>query len=213
MYAFIMARVIGLLNLKGGSGKTTSAVNLALLSATTGKPSNPTALLDLDPRIPALKWIKAGGFEDTIQSYYLSPGETIEHTIDGIKTNLGKRGTIYIDTPANDANIFAEVCEHLDLALLPLNASEMDGTMLEATFKILQRAVKTNTRLKYLLFFSRGDSSPAVTRRLREQLSETYEIAEAIVPDRAYFKELKTESQLRLELHEPLFTEMLAVLR
>lgn len=55
-----MRRVIAVINQKGGSGKTTTAVNLA---AALGKQDRRVLVLDLDPQASASNWlgIKDGG--------------------------------------------------------------------------------------------------------------------------------------------------------
>ena len=48
-------RTVAIVSQKGGSGKTTIAVHLAVCAERAGKP---TLILDLDPQGSAMEWLK-----------------------------------------------------------------------------------------------------------------------------------------------------------
>jgi chromosome partitioning protein len=116
-------KTLGVLNRKGGAGKTTLAVNLAAVLAER----RPVVLVDADPQGSASAW--AANFE----------GVRVVHvpTIAGLRLELATQGegVRVVDAPPHDAAIAGVVFAAADLVLVPVGPSPLD---LEAAKPLLE---------------------------------------------------------------------------
>jgi chromosome partitioning protein len=107
-------RVVAVVNLKGGSGKTTSAVFLAHEWASRGRR---VLLVDADPQATALRWSEQAGFS---VSTLALPVRDLHSRLSGI---VGDRyDLVLIDTPplAERAGIVLSALRVADVVLVPL---------------------------------------------------------------------------------------------
>lgn len=111
-----MLRSILIVNPKGGSGKSTIATNLASYYAVWGIP---TALVDLDPQMSSLEWLRNRP----------SSAPTIQG-LNGLKGYIyPERGTqrIIYDAPArSDTNKIVKLIRMTDSVLIPVLPSMID---------------------------------------------------------------------------------------
>ena len=115
---------IALLSLKGGVGKTLSAIAIAqLLAARRGKK---VSVLDLDPEGSARAWGHAGGLPFPV----VAPWEALAGDLD----------FAVLDTPPNDRKLLIGVAESADAILLPLRAGEQEIDRLRPTLEALAGA-------------------------------------------------------------------------
>jgi chromosome partitioning protein len=116
-------RILAVLNRKGGTGKTTLAVNLAAVLAER----RPVALVDADPQGSAIAW--AGALEDV----------RVVHTPDvaGLRRVLvaGGEGVFLVDGPPADAEVNGVIFRAADLVVVPVGPSVLD---LEAARPLLE---------------------------------------------------------------------------
>jgi len=147
-----MAYTIASVNPKGGTGKTTIAVHLAVAAHRNGRPAT---LLDADPQGSALDWYRRtpGGYDGPeVQRFGRdrTPAAAIGQTESEI---------VVIDSPARLDEKTGRVLSNSDLALVPVRPSGLDlwGTAefldvlhehtdqgLEAAFVGTQRDVRTS---------------------------------------------------------------------
>lgn len=140
---------ISVVNPKGGTGKTTIAVHLAVASHRAGYP---TKLLDTDPQGTALDWSRQRpeGYD----------GPPVEHVPADEKVTPAVTGAdiVVIDSPARLDERTGAVLSVSDLALVPVRPSGLDlwgtaefldvldehtGVGLSAAFVASQRDVRT----------------------------------------------------------------------
>ena len=105
-------KVLGLLSRKGGSGKTTLAVHLAVMAQASGRR---TLLIDLDPQRSAAAWWRARDGE-TPQLVEAEPGQ-LSDLLDAARAD--GVGLVVIDTrPSIEADA-VQVAKLSDLVLIP----------------------------------------------------------------------------------------------
>ncbi|XP_040582514.1 maintenance of carboxysome distribution protein A-like, partial [Lepeophtheirus salmonis] len=107
--------IIASVNQKGGSGKSTIAVNLAALAASGGVK---TALIDLDPQATACAWLRSREGED-IRMVVTHPPE-LANTVKELQQQAA----------ANAVNV-ADIC------LMPVIPSAFDLSAAEATTQLI----------------------------------------------------------------------------
>jgi len=118
---------LAVVNLKGGTGKTTSAVALATALHSRGR----TLLVDADPQGSALAWSEEAGF----------PFPTIGLPVRDIHTRLRQLGADYdhivIDTPPGVPPIVRSSVMAADTVLIPLSPSGVELRQIGPTFELL----------------------------------------------------------------------------
>lgn len=123
-------------NLKGGAGKTTTAVCLAEALAGSGEQ---VLLVDADPQASALGWAEAAA----------ESGPGLRATTIGLASvELGRRlgalnldgAHVVLDTPPGDARIVLAAMQVADVAVIPVQPSLMDLDRLRPTLELAEKA-------------------------------------------------------------------------
>ena len=128
-------RTIAVCNAKGGAGKTTLALHLAVASVQLG--SN-VAVVDLDPQLTAVNWSQRRSSQDPVVAVMACSVSRVGAELERV-AGLGA-DVVYLDTPprawvgADNAALAA--ARVADLVLLPCRPSILD---LEATVTTMQR--------------------------------------------------------------------------
>jgi chromosome partitioning protein len=111
--------VIAVVALKGGVGKTTTAVYLSLVMATAGQR---VVLADADRQTSALRWAdEAGGLGDSV----LTVGATTPEALRGLR-ELAAGAEVVIDTPPGDLRLVRAALSRADVALIPVRPTMLD---------------------------------------------------------------------------------------
>lgn len=142
---------IAVVNLKGGVGKTTTAVYLAHLLA--GR--EPTVLVDTDPQGSALAWGEAAGsFPFRVVA---PPAPYLRDLARRLPELTAGCGATLIDTPPGHPDIVRSAALAAAVVLVPVSPFAMDLDRLAATIDLLAtlprpdspevRVLLTNTRL------------------------------------------------------------------
>jgi chromosome partitioning protein len=127
-------RTISVISQKGGSGKTTIAVHLAVAASEAGLT---TAIVDLDPQASAMKWGDARGREPDVVS---SHAERLQEMLDAARK--GGADLVVVDTAPNAdrASLIAMRCA--DLILIPCRPAKFDLDAIAATRELADIARK-----------------------------------------------------------------------
>lgn len=132
---------IAIVNLKGGTGKTTSAVGLSSALSRSGR----TLLVDADPQASALAWSEEAAF----------PFPTIGLPVRDLQTRLIQIGAEYehvvIDTPPANQPIVRSSVLAVDAVLIPLAPSGLELRQLGPTFELLAELEPHTPLLRVLL--------------------------------------------------------------
>jgi chromosome partitioning protein len=115
-------------NLKGGVGKTTTAVYLAAAAAEN---SGPVVLVDSDRQASSAEWFEERPIEGV---------ELVEAPSERTVTRaMARRGTIIVDTPPGDERIVRSALERADAVVIPTRAGGVEPTRVVATIDMLPR--------------------------------------------------------------------------
>jgi chromosome partitioning protein len=121
-------RSLAITNQKGGSGKSTLSVNLAVEAARSGKR---VLVLDTDPQGSALSWAASREGDDP----RVEPVETARVPIRLYRARQEGVDLVIVDTQPRAEIPLAALLRGVDFALVPLRPSTFDLAMLETTLR------------------------------------------------------------------------------
>lgn len=118
--------IIAIIGQKGGTGKTTVALGLAVAALRSGLAA---AVLDLDPQANAWAWKKRRGMEADPAVKATSPGALMDDlaTLRGVGADI-----VFIDTPGRSESAALQAARAADLVLIPVQQSIFDIETLKA---------------------------------------------------------------------------------
>lgn len=124
-------RVLALLAQKGGAGKTTLALHLAVVAQQAGLR---TVLVDLDPQRSAAGWWRARA-ADTPELVETEPGQLAD-----VRAAAAAEGValLVVDTRPSVERDTAEVARLADLALIPTRPAILDLRAIGATVEVVK---------------------------------------------------------------------------
>jgi len=164
-----MGHVIAVGNLKGGTGKSTIAVNLAAALATDGLR---TVLVDADGQGTATDWHAGHRLPMPVEALPLSSERTAQHWVERVLALKAGNARLVVDLPPQVGSSIASALLIADLFVVPVTPSGVD---LRATGKALEllrraRAVRGADQPACLLVPSRVDRRTAIGRRIHASL-------------------------------------------
>lgn len=154
---------VAVVNLKGGTGKTTTAVHIAAALARNGR----TLLVDADPQGSTLSW------SENAEEF---PCPTIGLPVRDLDRRLRDLATDYehtvIDTPPADAAIARGALLAADAAVIPIPPSLMDLDRLRPTLELIAAVEPVNPELTFTALLTRVRHATRSARAARELLVE-----------------------------------------
>lgn len=160
--------VISILNQKGGSGKTTIAINLAMAFLRSG---HKTLLVDSDPQGSARDWSETNG--GTLIPVVGLDRETLPSDLNAIKTGYE---TIIIDGAPQLAKLAAAAIRASSVVLIPVQPSPFDVWACEGLVDLIkQRQEITGGSPRTAFVISRAINNTRLTREIGKIL-EGYEL-------------------------------------
>jgi chromosome partitioning protein len=130
-------RIVAVGNLKGGTGKSTIAVNLACRLAETQRA---VLLIDADPQGTATAWLRDGPPQGLcVASLPLARAEGHAMWADGIREQRPCHERIVIDLPPQTGDCFEAALRVADLLVVPLTLSEVDLHATAQALAVLHR--------------------------------------------------------------------------
>ena len=199
--------IIGVLNQKGGVGKTTLSVNLAASLARTGAR---VLLIDADPQGSALDWAAAREGEPlfTVIGF---PRPTVHKDIAQLWQGYDH---IVIDGPPRVTDLARSAIMASDVVLIPVQPSPYDIWAAAEVVKLIEEASVYKENLKAAFVVNRKIANTAIGRDVGEALaSYPVPVLAASVTQRVVFAEAVAQG---LAVHEidqegPAATEIEAV--
>jgi chromosome partitioning protein len=166
-------------NLKGGPGKTVTAVHLAAALAAQGRSP---LLVDADPQGSAQSWAEAvgPGFPCEVIAWSApNLGREVERLVSG-------HTDVVIDTPPVEADIVRGAFRAVDVVVMPLRPSTMDVDRLRPTVDLVAEVERENGhRVALYVLLTQVRAGTRMARELRPTLTELgVPLLEAQVPMR-----------------------------
>jgi len=187
-----MGYVITVAQQKGGSGKTTLAVNLAVGFAKAGKS---VALMDTDPQGSAGRWFMArleaeDGAADIDFSTASAWGVTYE-----VRKLADAHDIVIIDTPPKADSDLRPALRASDLVLVPVATSHLDLWAVEVVLYLAGRE-----RKPALIVMTRNRPGTRLAAEVAEKARELEaEVAEASLANRVVYAETLGQGRAALE--------------
>ena len=199
--------IFGVLNQKGGVGKTTLSVNLAACLARTGAR---VLLIDSDPQGSALDWAAARQSEPLF-SVVGFPRATIHKEI----AQLGQGYEhIIIDGPPRVTDLARSAIMASDIVVIPVQPSPYDIWAAEEVVKLITEARVYKENIKSVFVVNRKITNTAIGRDVRDALAAyPVHVLNASVAQRVVFAEAAAQGQAIFEIDPagPAVAEMEAV--
>lgn len=178
------AMVIAILNLKGGCGKSTIAINLACELAGA---LDSVFLLDNDSQGTASHWLSHGRLPVKGEFMPLENDEDGERLVRAVAARNERY--VVIDAPAHVGAVALAAGKIADLALVPVTASGVDLVATHAVVDLIRqaRALRRSHAPKCLIVPSKIDRRTDAGRRIDEQLRQFGETVGPAIHQRTAF--------------------------
>ena len=200
--------IFGILNQKGGVGKTTLAVNLAAALTLRG---GRVLLIDADPQGSALDWAAARE-GDPLFAVVGLPRPTVHKEIAVVAQGYDH---VVIDGPPRVTDLARSAIMASDLVLIPVQPSPYDIWAADEVVKLIAEARVYKENLKSVFAVNRKIANTAIGRDVGEALA-AYEVPvlKATITQRVVFAEAVAQGKSIFEIdpNGPAALEMLAVL-
>lgn len=188
-----MVKVISFISRKGGTGKTTNAINLATMLESIG---NKVVLVETDTNytlntIRKMELFKTGAKEDQLFPILASVDDQISDELVALKKK--KYDYIILDTAGKTTdNSIKKICVESDLVIVPTSLSQNDLLVTFQTIEDLKPAKELNKKLKIAVLPNRINGLTK-TKSIVAALSELDAvILQNYVPSRNIFSQTST---------------------
>lgn len=167
---------VAVANLKGGTGKTTTAVFLAHGLAGHGS----TLLVDADPQGSALSWSETAG-----ELPFPTISLPVNHLHRQLESVAASYDHVVIDTPPGHPAITASAMRAVDLVLVSVQPAILDLDRIDATLELARDAAVLNDGLRVRVLLTRVRAGTRSRRDIREILAEDgLDVVEVEIPQR-----------------------------
>jgi len=172
-------RAIAIAGQKGGAGKTTLAVHLAVAAQAAGLR---VGLIDADPQGSATAWASARPPDASPLTVAALTGGDVRRGLDAARAD--GLDLVIVDTPPHASAATASALPGVDLVVLPVRPSVLDLAALPASLALVDAA-----KVPALVVLSAVPSRCAEEAEVRRALSEAgRDVAETTIHDRADFR-------------------------
>ena len=163
-----LMKTIAIVSQKGGSGKTTLALHLAVASAAAGRN---TAVIDLDPQASAANWSDRRKAE--LPVVFSAHASRLRHEIAHVEELGGEM--LYVDTAPHSDSAALEAAHRADLILIPCRPAILDLEAITHTLAFLRTTGKP-VLVVLNAIASTGQDALQAERALTAQQVETCQV-------------------------------------
>lgn len=198
--------MISIVGLKGGSGKTSTAVPLAWEAAKSGR----TVLLDTDPTLSASQWAEVAGLAGGALSVERLDIGALEDRVTALE-DAGDVEWVFVDTPPVAGDVVMQAAGVADLVVIPAHIGSGDLAQVAQTLALLRLPRRANPALRVVGVLNHAGTMAAQTRRTREELEAAgLVVADMAIPYREVYLNAKGSRPTARWWH---FAELWAELR
>lgn len=188
-----MTKVISFISRKGGTGKTTNAINLATMLHSLGYV---VRLIETDTNytlttLRKMELFKTGAKEEQLFTITPSEDQLVAEELESYKKQ--KIDFIILDTAGKTTDLsIKKICVASDLVLIPTSLSQNDLLVTYQTVEDLKPAIALNDKLKIAILPNRihGSTRTKTIASMLDQLDA--HILENFVPSRNMFTQSST---------------------
>ncbi|RUM43582.1 MAG: ParA family protein [Desulfocapsa sp.] len=160
--------IVTLTNQKGGCGKSTTTLNLALGTAALGYN---TALIDADEQKSCVETLQ--DFEKPNLTVYAS-GKGVDSLAEKVKDNFH---FIFIDTPPHSHHIMYKAMAVSDIIIIPLQASPLDIRSAKRTVEACEQIqLKVKRTIPCYFLLNRVNPRTKLSREIGTYIQELYTV-------------------------------------
>jgi len=156
--------IISFVNQKGGVGKTTAAINLAI---SLKRKNYNLVFIDADPQGSAVQWHSIEGNKSFEILHHPSPIQA-----DDIKQLSVNYDYVIIDAPPAIGDISKAILAATDLAIVPLSPSALDVWSCWGTLKMIDEIRPLNPEIEVKLLINRKIPGTRIGRDAREVMDK-----------------------------------------
>ena len=181
-------KIIAALNEKGGTGKTTVAINIGAALHRQGKA---VVIVDADPQGTARDWRAATPLNIDLPIVVpVDRPQALESVLRGLEADY-----VIVDTPAKAAQTAAAVVRLADVALIVLQPSGPDVWASAPTAKMIQARIDAGGQIDAAFLINRATSNSRLSRLIRDGTWNGYAIDQltAVVGSRVAFAQSATD--------------------
>jgi chromosome partitioning protein len=160
-------KIITLANQKGGCGKSTIALNLAIH---LGLKNKKALIFDTDPQGSCIETLK----RRTDNLVEIIPIFSDIHR--EVQKYEDRVDYLIIDTPPHDGETMASAVICSDMVIIPVQDSPLDVRSTKTTVDLVKEARQVNPNIKVYFLLSRIQPKTVLARELAELLRQTYGI-------------------------------------
>ena len=153
--------IYSICNEKGGSGKTTLAINLATKLNAKSK----TLLIDLDPQKSINAFLS---FRDENKMPFDFKSSNNEELQSLLTQALQNYTNIVIDTGGRDSKEMRSAMIYSDICIIPTIPNGLDASVLDKMLDYLKEAKKIQKNLKEFVLISKANSNPFLQNKIKE---------------------------------------------
>ena len=198
--------IIAIINEKGGSGKTTLAINLACKLSNEG---DSVLFVDSDPQKSGEVFVEIRKNEGLAQAFKYKAEK--ENLIPLLKTNIDKFDSIVIDTGGRDSKEMREALSVADIVLIPIYPSQYDLSVLNNMLYLIDKAKEVgNTNLQCFIIISKAFTNASLKAKITEfkELLSSKEkpyitLLDSVLYDREAFRMAVTQGLGITEMNTP----------
>jgi chromosome partitioning protein len=188
-----MAKIICITNQKGGSGKTTVAMQLAggIARHTTNRKPNKVMVVDADPQGTATRWAASATDETPFPAAIVGLSAASDKVHREVKKFIDDYDYIIIDCPpAADSPIPQSALLVSDLALVPLIPSPLDMWAAVGIRQVIHNVANINESLQSRLVINQCQPKTTLAQECLEILPEFgIELAKTYLRQRQVYRQ------------------------